>query len=85
MYERAVDILEHMAGRPIMESERAALHAGFHVAQRGDMEIENDTGCVWELVATAARRAAIGEGVKVRKGEDVVTLVTYDTHHEKGC
>ena len=39
----------------------------------------------WDMVAEAARRAAIGEGLKVKGEEKVLTLVTRDSHYKDEC
>ncbi len=84
LYERAKEIMVHLYG-VILPSEDAALYYGFHVAQRGDMNVEHDTGCRWEMLAEAARRAAIGEGLKVKGEEKVLTLVARDSHYKPDC
>ena len=84
LYERAKAILVEM-GKVILPSEDASLYYGFHVALRGEMNVENDTGSRWELVAEAARRAVIGEGIKVRNGKNVITLVARDSHYKDDC
>jgi len=84
LYERAKAIIVHLHG-VILPSEEAALYYGFHRAMSGEMNLENDTGTRWEVVAEAARRAAIGEGIKVRDGKEVLTLVARDSHYKPGC
>lgn len=87
MYERAVELLEYINSRPSFESERAALYYGFMHALSGELNQQENSGCIWEQVAEAARMAAIGCGVKEDpdSGETRVTLVAEDTHACEGC
>lgn len=63
LYERALAILKHERGSDfVLTTELALLHYGFHLIGR-DGKDEN-LGPDWDLVASAAKKATAGLGIK---------------------
>lgn len=63
LFERAVAILKHERGVDlILPSEYAALYYGFHTLR--DVNINENLGTNWDLLALAAKKAMAGLGIK---------------------